>query len=85
MRIATHSSIILNDEAKKATAESNPVISNDAKKKENIGNFKNAGRTYQPHKTPVEVLDHDFSIKELGKVSPFDMFLTRAHIKKGWR
>jgi hypothetical protein len=33
----------INDEAKKAVTEDNPVISIDAKKKENIGNFKNAG------------------------------------------
>jgi hypothetical protein len=48
----------INDETKKAIANGNPVLSIDAKKKENIGNFKNNGRTYQPHKTPIEVLDH---------------------------
>jgi len=50
------------------------VLSIDAKKKENIGNFKNNGRTYQPHKTPIEVLDHDFPIKELGKATPFGIY-----------
>jgi hypothetical protein len=66
----------INDEAKKAIAEGNPVISIDAKKKENIGNFKNNGKTYQPHKTPIEVLDHDFPIKELGKATPFGVYDT---------
>jgi hypothetical protein len=76
----------INDEAKKAAAEGNPVISIDAKKKENIGNFKNAGQTYRPHKTPVEVLDHDFPIKELGKATPFgvyDIFKNQGFVNVG--
>jgi len=64
----------INSEAKKAVAAGNPVLSIDAKKKENIGNFKNNGRTYQPHKSPTEVLDHDFPIKELGKATPFGIY-----------
>jgi hypothetical protein len=48
-----------------------PVISIDAKKKENIGNFKTNGKTYQPQGNPIKVLDHDFPLKELGKVTPF--------------
>ena len=64
----------INDEAKKAIAHNNPVLSIDAKKKENIGNFKNNGQTYQPHKTPIEVLDHDFPIAELGKATPFGVY-----------
>jgi len=64
----------INSEAKKAVVMGNPVISIDAKKKENIGNFKNNGRTYQLHKTPIEVLDHDFPIKELGKATPFGVY-----------
>jgi transposase len=64
----------INNEAKKAVAAGNPVLSIDAKKKENIGNFKNNGRTYQPHKSPIDVLDHDFPIKELGKATPFGVY-----------
>jgi hypothetical protein len=64
----------INNEAKKAIAAGNPVLSIDAKKKENIGNFKNNGRTYQPHKAPIEVLDHNFPIKELGKATPFGVY-----------
>ena len=64
----------INSEAAKAVSDGNPVLSIDAKKKENIGNFKNNGRTYQPHKTPIEVLDHDFPIKELGKATPFGVY-----------
>ena len=64
----------INSEAKKAVAAGNPVLSIDAKKKENIGNFKNNGRVYRLHKSPIEVLDHDFPIKELGKATPFGVY-----------
>ena len=76
----------INDESKKAAEEGNPALSIDAKKKENIGNFKNNGRTYQPHKTPVEVLDHDFPIHELGKATPFgvyDIFKNQGFVNVG--
>jgi hypothetical protein len=76
----------INAEAKQAVAEGNPVISIDAKKKENIGNFKNAGQTYQPHKTPIELLDHDFPTKELGKATPFgvyDIFKNQGFVNVG--
>jgi hypothetical protein len=64
----------INSETKKAISEGNPVLSIDAKKKEKIGNFKNDGQTYQPHKQPIETLDHDFPIPELGKATPFGIY-----------
>jgi hypothetical protein len=51
-----------------------PVISVDTKKRENIGNFKNNGSEYRPNKDPRKVLDHDFTIKELGKISPYGVY-----------
>jgi transposase len=51
-----------------------PVISIDAKKKENVGNFKNNGVEYSKKKEPVKVLDHDFPIKELGKATPYGIY-----------
>jgi hypothetical protein len=39
-----------------------------------IGNFKNDGKAYQSHKTPIEVLDHDFPLPELGKATPFGVY-----------
>ena len=51
-----------------------PVISVDTKKKENIGNFKNHGQEYRRSKDPRKVLDHDFPIKELGKISPYGVY-----------
>lgn len=51
-----------------------PVISVDTKKKENIGNFKNAGQEYRRSKDPRKVLDHDFPLKELGKIAPYGVY-----------
>lgn len=52
-----------------------PVISVDTKKKENIGNFKNAGAEYRRMKDPRKVLDHDFPVPELGKVAPYGVYV----------
>jgi hypothetical protein len=54
----------INRECKKAEAKGVPVLSIDAKKKEKRGNVTNNGRTYQPAKTPIETLDHDFPLVE---------------------
>jgi hypothetical protein len=60
----------INRHCKLANTKGIPVVSIDAKKKENIGNFKNNGKTYQLHGNPIEVLYHDFPLKELGKIKP---------------
>jgi hypothetical protein len=51
-----------------------PVISVDTKKKELVGNFKNAGREWKPKGKPVEVNTHDFKDEELGKVIPYGVY-----------
>jgi hypothetical protein len=51
-----------------------PVISVDTKKKEKIGNFKNDGSEYRPKKQPRKALDHDFPLKELGKITPYGVY-----------
>lgn len=48
-----------------------PAISVDTKKKELVGNFKNAGETWRPWGQPEEVLVHDFKDPELGKAIPY--------------
>ena len=48
-----------------------PVISVDAKKKEQVGDFKNAGREWQPQGQPVEVQLHDFG---KDKVTPYGVY-----------
>lgn len=49
-----------------------PVISVDTKKKEWIGNFKNAGRTWC--RAAEEVNDHDFDEDALGKAVPYGIY-----------
>ena len=64
----------INNKAKRFLKAGVPIISIDAKKKEKIGNFINNGRTYRKKKDPIKVLDHDFPIKGLGKVTPYGVY-----------
>jgi len=64
----------INKKAKKFIKKGEPVISVDTKKKENIGNFKNSGQEYRKSKDPRKVLDHDFPLKELGKITPYGVY-----------
>ena len=59
-----------------------PVISVDTKKKELIGDFKNAGREWQPAGQPEQVRVHDFIDKDLGKVAPYGVYDLTAN--EGW-
>lgn len=63
-------------------AEGDPVISVDTKKKELIGDFKNAGREWQPKGEPEQVRVHDFIDPELGKVAPYGVYDLTANT--GW-
>ncbi len=51
-----------------------PVISVDAKKKELIGEYKNAGREWHKEGNPEKVMTKDFSDKELGKGLPYGVY-----------
>lgn len=51
-----------------------PVISIDAKKRENLGNFKNPGQEWRAAGTPRRVRMHDFPIKSLGSAIPYGVF-----------
>ncbi len=51
-----------------------PAISIDTKKKETLGNLKNAGKTYRRRGEPVKVKTHDFPDKELGKAVPYGVY-----------
>lgn len=70
----------LNEQSKEFLNAGEPVISVDTKKKENIGNFKNNGQEYRQSRDPRFVLDHDFPIPELGKVSPYGVYLLNDNI-----
>jgi hypothetical protein len=64
----------INSTAEKFITSGDPVISVDTKKKELIGNFQNMGQEYRKHGDARKVLDHDFPIKELGKVAPYGIY-----------
>jgi len=51
-----------------------PAISIDTKKKEALGNLKNAGQSYRKKGDPVKVKTHDFPDKELGKAVPYGIY-----------
>lgn len=54
-----------------------PVVSVDAKKKELVGNFKNAGTAWS--RTPELVNDHDFRSDAVGMASPYGIYDERAN------
>jgi DDE family transposase len=54
-----------------------PTISIDTKKRELVGRFKNAGKTWQT--TPVLVNDHDFRTLAQGVAIPWGLYDTRAN------
>ena len=72
----------INQTVNAALAEGQPAISVDAKKKELVGDFKNAGRTWRPHGQPEAVRSHDFLIPELGKAVPYGVYDIGAN--SGW-
>ena len=54
-------------------------MSVDTKKKDLIGNFKNAGADYRPKGEPLRVKVHDFEDKALGKVAPYGVYDVTAN------
>jgi transposase len=69
-----------------AQAAGQPTISVDTKKKELIGDFKNAGREWRPKGEPVLVRTKDFKDKQLGKVNPYgvyDLKLDEGYVSVG--
>lgn len=65
-----------------AIADGQPVISVDTKKKELVGDFKNAGQEWQKKRDPVKARVHDFIDPVLGKVSPYGVYDLAAN--QGW-
>ncbi len=70
----------INASVSRALAEKQPVISVDTKKKELVGDFKNAGREWRPQGDPEEVRVHDFLIKELGRAVPYGIYDLAANL-----
>jgi transposase len=72
----------LNDQATAYRAAGDPVISVDTKKKELVGQYKNAGRQWRPTGEPVQVQTHDFPDRDLGKAIPYGIYDLGANT--GW-
>jgi hypothetical protein len=72
----------INKQTQAALAADEPAISVDTKKKELVGDFKNAGKEYQPKGQPEKVRVHDFKIPELGRASPYGVYDIGDN--KGW-
>jgi transposase len=64
----------INELVAAALDDGQPVISVDTKKKELVGDFKNAGREWRPQGSPELVRTHDFKDPELGKAIPYGIY-----------
>ena len=72
----------INQQVRRFQGATQPVISVDTKKKELVGDFKNAGRQWRPKGQPAPVRVHDFLIPARGKAIPYGVYdLTR---NAGW-
>ena len=72
----------INRKAQRYLKQGEPVISVDTKKKELVGDFKNAGRAWELKGQPEEVRVHDFEIREpdKGKVAPYGVYEDRKSV-----
>jgi hypothetical protein len=68
--------------AKEFQKRGQPVISVDTKKKELVGDFKNAGQEWHPKGRAPSVRVHDFQDDELGKAIPYGVYDLGANA--GW-
>jgi hypothetical protein len=64
----------INDTVAAAIGAGQPVISIDTKKKELVGEFKNAGREWHPAGQPPRVNTHDFPSMASGKAIPYGVY-----------
>jgi transposase len=74
----------INRKARRYLKQGEPVISVDTKKKELVGDFKNAGREWELQSQPEQVRVHDFEIREpgQGKVAPYGVYDLGRNV--GW-
>lgn len=72
----------INEQVKDHQGSGDPVLSVDAKKKEQVGPYGNAGREWHPVGDPVQVRSHDFPDAELGKAIPYGIYDVAANT--GW-
>lgn len=65
---------LINATATEFLERGHPVISVDTKKKELVGDFKNAGREWHPTGTPDTAHVHDFPGDAVGKAIPYGVY-----------
>jgi hypothetical protein len=65
---------LINERVGAAIAAGEPAISIDTKKKELVGEFKNAGREWRPAGGPIRVSTHDFPSQAIGKAIPYGVY-----------
>ena len=61
-------------QAREHLAAGQPVISVDAKKKEQVGEYAQAGREWRPKGRPVQVRDHSFADRDGGHAIPYGIY-----------
>lgn len=64
----------LNARVKTFLRTGDPVVSVDTKMKELVGQFRNPGRTWRPHREPLRVFTHDFRHLGAGKAIPYGTY-----------
>ena len=69
----------INQQAQRCMKQGLPFISVDTKKKELVGNFKNAGLEWQPQSEPEIVDVHDFPGDAIGKAIPYGVYDVAAN------
>lgn len=72
----------IHQKVKEYQSQNQPVISVDAKKKELVGNFKNAGKELRRKKEPEKVKVYDFPSDAEGKAIPYGVYDMTQN--KGW-
>ncbi len=72
----------INKKAEAALIAGQPVISVDTKKKELVGQYKNAGKEWRPEGEPEKVKVYDFVDEKLGRANPYGVYDLANNI--GW-
>ena len=72
----------ISEQVKAHQDTADPVISVDTKKKELVGEFKNAGREWRPMGEPAATRTHDFPGDSAGKAVPYGVYDLTANA--GW-
>ena len=72
----------INKKAEAALIAGQPVISVDTKKKEMVGQYKNAGKEWRPEGEPEKVKVYDFVDEKLGRANPYGVYDLANNI--GW-